>query len=90
VLSINAVLYNYDKDASTVSAMARDCNDYVSQLTKDHPDRFAGLCTLPMQDIPASIDELEREKTELGLKRAMIGDHVNGRTFDEPEFLPFW
>jgi aminocarboxymuconate-semialdehyde decarboxylase len=90
VLSTNAVLYNYDKDASATAAMARDCNDYVSQLTKDHPDRFAGLCTLPMQDVSASIDELERGMTQLGLKGAMIGDHVNGRTFDEPEFLPLW
>jgi aminocarboxymuconate-semialdehyde decarboxylase len=27
---------------------------------------------------------------QLGLKGAMINDHVNGRTFDEPQFLPFW
>ena len=26
----------------------------------------------------------------LGFKGAMIDDHVNGRTLDEPEFLPFW
>ncbi len=90
VLSTNAVLYNYDKDAAATAAMARDCNDYVSQLTKDHPDRFAGLATLPMQDVPAAIEELERSVAQLGLKGAMIGDHVNGRTFDEPEFLPFW
>ena len=90
VLSTNAVLYNYDKDPTTTAAMALDCNDYVSQLTFDHPDRFAGLATLPMQDIPAAIDELERSVARLGLKGAMIGDHVNGRTFDEPEFRPFW
>ena len=90
VLSTNAVLYSYDKDPEATKAMARDCNDYVSQLTVDHPDRFAGLATLPMQDIPAAIDELERSVTQLGLKGAMIGDHVNGQTFDEPEMLPFW
>ena len=27
---------------------------------------------------------------QLGLKGAEINDHVNGRTFEEPEFLPFW
>ena len=90
VLSTNAVLYSYDKDPEATIAMARDCNDYVAQLTVDHPDRFAGLATLPLQDIPASIDEIERCVTQLGLKGAMIGDHVNGRTFDEPEFLPLW
>ena len=90
VLSTNAVLYNYDKDAEATANMARDCNDYVARLTTERPDRFAGLATLPMQDIPAAIAELERSVAQLGLKGAMIGDHVNGRTFDEPEFLPFW
>ncbi|MCH8308920.1 MAG: amidohydrolase [Chloroflexi bacterium] len=90
ILSTNAVFYNYDKDAEAVAAMSRDCNDYVSQLTKDHPTRFAGLANLPMQDVSASINELERSITRLGLKGAMIGDHVNGKTFDNPEFLPFW
>ena len=27
---------------------------------------------------------------QLGLKGVEINDHVNGRTFDEPEFRPFW
>ena len=90
VLSTNAVLYNYDKDVDATVAMARDCNDHVAELVRDRPERFAGLATLPMQDVGAAIEELERSVTQLGLKGAMIGDHVNGRTFDAPEFLPFW
>jgi aminocarboxymuconate-semialdehyde decarboxylase len=90
VLSTNATFYNYDKDARTVTAMARECNDQVAQMVKDYPDRFAGFCILPMQDVKAAIAELERGTTRLGLKGAMIDDTVNGRTFDEPEFLPFW
>jgi aminocarboxymuconate-semialdehyde decarboxylase len=62
----------------------------VHQMTVDYPERFAGLATLPMQDIPAAIAELERVMVQLGFKGAMINDQVNGRTFDEPEFLPFW
>lgn len=65
-----------------------ECNDSVSQLTKDHPDRFASLANLPMQDVRASVAELERSCTQLGLKGAMIGDHVNGKTYDDPEFFP--
>ena len=89
VLSTNASFYNYDMDASVVAAMARDCNDYVAQLTKDYPDRFSGFATLPMQDVAASVAELERSMN-MGLKGAMIGDQVNGKTFDEPEFMPLW
>ena len=90
ILSTNAAFYFYEKDAATVSAMDRECNDYVAQLVKDYPDRFAGLANLPMQDVPAAAAELERAMTQLGLKGAMIGDHVNGKTFDDPEFFPVW
>ena len=89
ILSTNAFFYNYDKDASVVTAMDRESNDYVVQLVKDHPDRFAGFANLPMQDVSAAVAELERSMN-MGLKGAMIGDHVNGKTFDEPEFMPLW
>ena len=90
VVSTNVAFYKYDQDVATTTAIARTCNDEVHQMTVDYPDRFAGLATLPMQDIKAAIAELERGVMQLGLKGAMINDHVNGRTFDEPEFLPFW
>ena len=90
VLSTNAIFYLYEQDANRVAAMDRECNDYVSQLTKDHPDRFAGLAALPMQDVAASATELERAMTQLGLKGAMIDDSVNGKTYDDPEFYPLW
>ena len=90
VLSTGALFYRYNRDAAQVVAMDIECNDSVSQLTKDHPDRFAGLANLPMQDVRASVAELERSCTQLGLKGAMIGDHVNGKTYDDPEFFPLW
>ena len=90
VLSTNSFFYFYERDAAAITAMSRECNDYVSQLTKDRPDRFAGFATLPMQDVSASVAELERGMQTLGLKGAMIGDHVNGVTYDDPSFLPLW
>ena len=90
VLSTNSFFYFYERDASVVAAMARECNDYVSQLTQAHPARFAGFATLPMQDVSASVAELERSVTQLALKGAMIGDHVNGVTYDAPAFMPLW
>ena len=90
VLSTNSFFYFYERDAAAITAMARECNDYVSQLAKDRPDRFAGFATLPMQDVNASVAELERGMQTLGLKGAMIGDHVNGVTYDDPSFLPLW
>ena len=90
VLSTNSFLYYYEREASAVISMAQECNDYVAQLTVDHPARFAAFCTLPMQDVNAAIAELERGVNDLGLTGAMIGDHVNGLTYDDPSFLPLW
>ncbi len=90
VVSTNVAFYKYDQDVATTTAIARDCNNEVHQMTVDYPERFSGLATLPMQDIPAAIAELERVMVQLGFKGAMINDQVNNRTFDEPEFLPFW
>ena len=89
VLSTWTQLYNYHLPAEVGIATCKDCNDYVVEMVKARPQRFAGLATLPMQDIGAAISELERSMN-LGLKGAQINDHVNGRTYDEPEFTPFW
>jgi aminocarboxymuconate-semialdehyde decarboxylase len=90
VVSPNAGFYQYDNDPATTAAIARDCNDEIADLCAEHPRRFAGLGTLPMQDVPAAVAELVRVMGELRFKGVMIGDHVNGRTLDEPEFSPFW
>jgi aminocarboxymuconate-semialdehyde decarboxylase len=83
-------MYNYDLPADVGGAIARDCNDYVAELTRSHPDRFSGMATLPMQDVNAAIAELERAVNELGLKGAQIADHVNNKTLDHKDFIPFW
>ena len=59
-------------------------------MTRQWPDRFVGMATLPMQDVPASIKELERAVTTLGFKGAELDTVVNGKSWDEPEFLPLF
>ena len=90
VVSTTAAFYRYDRDVDVTVAMHRECNDEVAQMTKDNPDRFAGLANIPMQDPKAAIAELERSVIQLGLKGAMINDTANNVTYDEPQYLPFW
>jgi aminocarboxymuconate-semialdehyde decarboxylase len=90
VVSTGAVFYYYDMDAQTVAAMHRERNDEVHQMTMDYPERFKGFAQIPMQDVKAAIAELDRSVNQLGLVGAMIDDKVNGRTYDDPEFLPLW
>ena len=90
VVSPYSGFYNYELDTAIAAATSRDSNNEIYQMIQTWPDRFAGLATLPMQDVSAAIAELERAVAQLGFKGAMINDQVNGRTLDEPEFLPFW
>ena len=90
VVSTSPGFYQYHQEPAVTAAIARDCNDEIRQMTMDYPQRLAGLALLPMQDPPAAVAELERAVLQLGFQGAMIGDQVNGKTFDEPEFLPLW
>ncbi|MDE2779740.1 MAG: amidohydrolase family protein [Chloroflexota bacterium] len=90
VASTGAQFYYYGGDAQVIAAMHRECNDEVYQMTIDHPDRFKGLAQIPMQNVDLAIAELDRCVNQLGMAGAMIDDKVNGKTFDEPEFLPLW
>lgn len=82
--------YQYGNELETTRRIARECNDEIGEMVVAHPTRFAGLATLPMQHTPSAIAEMERAMTGLGLKGVIISDHVAGRTYDEPEFLPFF
>ena len=90
VVSPYAGFYNYEMDTDLAAATSRESNDEISQMMKSWPDRFAGLATLPMQDVSAAVTELERVMVQLGFKGAMIDDKINGKLLDEREYMPFW
>jgi aminocarboxymuconate-semialdehyde decarboxylase len=90
VLSPTDGFYQYDNDLATTVAVAQACNDEIAEIVASHPGRILGLGTLPMQDTGAAVAELERVVRDLGLTGVMIGDHVNGATYDDARFTAFW
>lgn len=71
-------------------AIARLVNDYIGDCAKKHPDRLFGLAVLPLQDMDASLTELERCVTKLGMKGILLYSNLAGRFPDEPEFRPMF
>lgn len=69
---------------------AQCCNDYLAEQCALHPDRFAGLASLPLSDVPASLDEMERAARDLKLRGVVLYSHVQGKPVDSPEFEPFF
>jgi aminocarboxymuconate-semialdehyde decarboxylase len=90
VISIHTPFFGYHLDPVQGRALARDVNDEIADMARQWPRRFAGLATLPVQDVTMAIDELERAVTILGLKGAELDTAVNGENWDEPKFLPLF
>jgi aminocarboxymuconate-semialdehyde decarboxylase len=90
VVSIHTPLFGYDMEPAQGRQLARDVNDEIAAMTRQWPQRFAGLATLPVQDVGAAVEELDRAIHVLGLKGAELDTVVNGLTWDEPQFLPLF
>ncbi len=90
VLSPAPFLCHYELDGKAGEAVARKVNDAISQMIKEHPDRFAGMATVPLQDVPRAVRELERVVGELGIRAVEIWSNVNGKNLDEADFFPFF
>ena len=72
-------------------ALARLANDGMADIVKKYPDLFpAFAASLPMNNVPASLEEMDRAIGKLGAKGVQIFTNVNGRPLDEPEFFPIF
>jgi aminocarboxymuconate-semialdehyde decarboxylase len=69
---------------------SRIINDYIAELCKKYPGRFYGLASLPLQDVPAAINELKRAVHDLDLRGIILYSHINGKPVDSPEFEPLY
>jgi predicted TIM-barrel fold metal-dependent hydrolase len=70
--------------------VARIMNDFIAGLVRQHPTRFFGLCVLPLQDMTASLVELDRCAGELGMKGILLYTNLAGRFPDEAAFRPMF
>jgi len=88
VLSTVPVMFSYRARPQDTLDLARMLNDQIAATVREHPRRFVGLGTLPLQDPDLAIGELERCALELGLAGVQIGTHVNAWNLDQAELFP--
>jgi aminocarboxymuconate-semialdehyde decarboxylase len=79
----------YDWQGARQVEMARLMNDATAAIVRSHPDRFAGVGSLPLADVASSLEEMDRV-VELGLHGVMIGSNVAGVQVNDPRFEPVW
>jgi aminocarboxymuconate-semialdehyde decarboxylase len=99
VLSTVPVMFSYWAKPADALDLSRLLNDHIAGVVRDHPLRFAGLGTIPLQDAQLACRELERCVRDLGLRGVQIGTHVDANSFcahkdcrnlDDPALFCVW
>ena len=94
VLSTVPVMFSYHQPVDAALELAKHLNDHIASVVRDHPTRFAGLCTVPLQDTDVACRELDRAMKDLGMRGVEIGSNVNAArgelNLDSPELFPFF
>src|SRR6266581_9625020 len=88
-LSLPAIEFLAPRDKSPELAML--ANDGMAEIVAKHPDYFpAFVASLPMNNIPEALREMDRAIEKLGAKGVQIFTNVNGRALDDLEFYPLF
>jgi len=98
-LSTVPVMFSYWAKPADAHDLSRLLNDHIAEIVRSHPKRFAGLGTIPLQDVDLAARELERCVRDLGLHGVEIGTHVDPndhchgsdcRNLDHPSLDVVW
>ncbi len=78
------------EEPARAAAFARLVNDTFHTIARARPERFTALATLPLNDVRASVEELDRAVRQLGFRGAMLFSNVNGTALADREFWPLY
>jgi predicted TIM-barrel fold metal-dependent hydrolase len=78
-------------DAELHAALCRAYNDWLAEYARTAPDRLVGVALLPLDDVAASLRELDRCTEELGFRGAFVRPNpYAGRPIQHPAYHPLW
>ncbi len=70
---------------------ARMANDGLAEICRRYPDRFPTfIASLPMNNIDATLQEIDRAVNDLGAKGIQVFTNVAGKPLSAPEFRPIF
>jgi predicted TIM-barrel fold metal-dependent hydrolase len=71
--------------------LARLANDALADICRKHPDRFPTfIAALPLNNIGATLAEIDRAVNDLGARGIQVFTNVAGKPLSAPEFRPIF
>jgi len=71
--------------------LAKLANDEMAELVLKYPDRFAAaVACLPMNNMDAALEEVDRAINDLKFRGVQIFTPINDKPLDSPEFMPLY
>jgi aminocarboxymuconate-semialdehyde decarboxylase len=86
-LSTPNVFFTDAKHQPDVAAMI---NDSYAELIAQHPKRFKGFASIPMDAPDAALNELHRAIDSLKLNGVVLLSNIGGKALTSPEYRPFF
>lgn len=77
-------------DAQHQPEIARIVNDAYAELVGQHPTRFKGFASIPMDDPDAALRELHRAIDELKMNGVILLSNIGGKPLTSPQYRPFF
>jgi aminocarboxymuconate-semialdehyde decarboxylase len=71
-------------------AVARMINDSYAELIAQHPKRFKGFASIPMDAPDEALRELHRAIDTLKLNGVILLSNIGGKALTSPEYRPFF
>ena len=71
-------------------ALCSFLNETIAAMVAEAPASFVGLGAVPLQDVGAAIEELDRLLHETGLVGVELPSHVNGCALGDVQLRPFF
>ena len=78
------------EDSEAAVEVMRIYNEWLADFCHTHPDRYAGLASIPNQPVSAAVDEVTRVLKRGGVRGLDVANSLDMAPLWEPLWTPLW
>ena len=90
ILSLPYPPETWDTEAGQAARLAREGNEFMAQLARDHRGKFGVFATLPINHVEASLAETSHAFDRLGVTGIGLMTNIGNRWLGDPHYAPLF